>query len=39
MRKIENQLRQEKVENKSHQAEIKKLQTHLLATGGMDDKG
>ena len=30
--KIENHLRQEKVENKSHQQQIKKLQTDLLST-------
>ena len=38
-RKIENHIRQEKVENKAHQAQIKILQTHLLAIGGEDDKG
>ena len=32
--KIENQLRQEKVENKAHQTQIKKLQTELLDAGG-----
>ena len=32
--KSENQLRQEKVENKAHQTQIKKLQTKLLAAGG-----
>ena len=37
--KIENQLRQEKVENKYHQAQIKKLQTDLLTVEGQDDKG
>ena len=37
--KIENQLRQEKVENKAHQTQIKKLQTELLATVGQSDKG
>ena len=37
--KIENQLRQEKVENKAHQTQINKLQTKLLATGGQSDKG
>ena len=37
--KIENQLRQEKVENKAHQTQIKKLQTELLAAGGQSDKG
>ena len=31
--KSENQLRQEKVENKAHQTQIKKLQTELLAVG------
>ena len=31
-RKIENQLRKEKVENKAHQQPIKKSQTDLLAT-------
>ena len=33
-RKIENQLRQEKVENKAHQTQIKKLQIDLLADRG-----
>ena len=37
--KIENQMRQEKVENKAHQTHIKKLQIELLATGGQSDKG
>ena len=37
--KIENQLRQEKVENKAHQTQIKKLQTELLAAGGQSNKG
>ena len=37
--KIENQLRQEKVENKAHQTQIKKLQTKVLAVGGQYDKG
>ena len=37
--KIENQFRQEKVENKAHQTQIKKLQTELLAAGGQSDKG
>ena len=30
-RKIENHLREEKVENRSHQAQIKELQPHFLA--------
>ena len=38
-RKFENQLRQEKVENKTSQTQIKKLQTNLLAIGGQADKG
>ena len=38
-RKIENQLRQEKVENISHQAHIKNLQTDLLAAESQVDKG
>ena len=37
--KSENQLRQEKVENKAHQTQIKKLQTKLLDAGGQSDKG
>ena len=37
--KIESQLRQEKVENKAHQTQIKKLQVELLAAGGQSDKG
>ena len=37
--KMENQSRQEKVENKAHQTQIKKLQTNLLAAGGQSDKG
>ena len=38
-RKIENQLRQEKVENKAHHTHIKNLQTDILAVGGQADKG
>ena len=37
--RIENQLRQEKVENKSHQAQIKKLQTDVLPAEIQEDKG
>ena len=37
--KIENQLRQEKVENKGHHVQIKKLQTYLLATKRQANKG
>ena len=37
--KSENQLRQEKVENKAHQTQIKKLQSKLLAAGGQSDRG
>ena len=37
--RIENQLRQEKVENKSHQAQINKLQTDLLAAKIQANKG
>ena len=33
-RKIENQLREEKVENKAHQKQIKKMQIDLLDAGG-----
>ena len=36
---IENQLRQEKVENKAHQQQIKKLQGYLLAANGETNKG
>ena len=38
-RKVENLLRKEKVENKSHQAQIKKLQVELLVADSQDDKG
>ena len=37
--KTEIQLRQEKVENKAHQAQIKKLQTYPLAGEGKAEKG
>ena len=37
--KIENQLRQEKVENRAHQAQIKKLQEDIIAARGQVDKG
>ena len=37
--KVENQLRQEKVENRAHQAQIKKLQTNLLLAEKQVDKG
>ena len=37
--KIENPLRQEKVENRAHQAQIKKLQEDLLVARGQIDKG
>ena len=37
--KIENQLRQEKVENKVHQQQIKKLQGDLLAIDNEANKG
>ena len=37
--RIENQLRQEKVENRAHQAQIKKLQTDLLLVENEADKG
>ena len=37
--RIENQLRKEKVENRAHQAQIKKLQTYLLLDENQDDKG
>ena len=38
-RKNDNQLRKEKVEKKSHQAQINKLQTYLLAAEIQADKG
>ena len=37
--RIENQLREEKVENKSHQEQIKKLRTDVQATESQGDKG
>ena len=37
--KIENNLRQEKVENRDHQTQIKKLQMDLLAVESQTDKG
>ena len=38
-RKIENQLRQEKVDNRAHQAQIKNLQTNLLVAKSQEDEG
>ena len=37
--RIENQLMQEKVENESHESQIKKLQTYLLDAESQEDKG
>ena len=37
--KVENWLRQERVENKSHQQQIKKLQGDLLTADNEADKG
>ena len=38
-RKIENQLRQEKVQNRAHQVQIKNLQTYLLVAETQEDEG
>ena len=37
--RVENQLRQEKVENRAHLAQIKKLQTYLLLAKNQANKG
>ena len=38
-KRVEYLLRKEKVENKSHQTQIKKLQVELLVVDIQDDKG
>ena len=38
-KRVEYLLRKEKVENKSHQTQIKKLQVELLVADSQDDKG
>ena len=38
-KRVEDLLRKEKVENKSHQTQIKKLQVELLVADSQADKG